>query len=135
MVARSTLGMAYFFQGRKHDAIRELQQAVELSNRDPWPVGFLGSVYAATGDTASARKIIRELEERAEREYVPSNYVAAIYALLGDTDDAIRCLEKAYDERAPLVVFGTNTYPSWAFDSLRAHTRIRQLVAQLGIVR
>ncbi len=134
MVARSTLGMAYFFQGLVDDAIRELRRAVQVSNRDPWPVGFLGGVYAAMGDATAARAIVGELERRTKHEYIPSFYLASIYARLGEMNEAIRWLDKAYEERASLVVFsGTNTYPSWTFDRLRLDPRFQKLVQRLGL--
>ena len=69
-----------------------------------------------------------ELEGRAQSEYIPETHIAALYALLGERDRAFEWLEKAYKERAPLVLScGHDTYPGWAFESLRADSRFQDL--------
>ena len=133
-VARANLGMAYYFQSRAEDGIHELQRAIELSDRDQWPVGCIGAVYAATGDRKRAKEILVELEDRAQNEYIHASWIADIYALLDKKEEAFEWLEKAYEERAPVVVFhAENIYPSWAFDSLGADSRFQDLVRRLGL--
>jgi non-specific serine/threonine protein kinase len=132
--ARSILGIAYYFQSRVEDAIREIQIAIDLSDRDQWPVAFLGQVYAATGDRKRAEAILVELEGRAQNEYVHASWIAAIYALLDEKDEALEWLEKGYEERAPLVgCCSLREYPGWVFNNLRADSRFQHLVCRLGL--
>ena len=75
-----------------------------------------------------------ELEDRAQNEYIHASWIADIYALLDKKEEAFEWLEKAYEERAPVVVFhAENIYPSWAFDSLGADSRFQDLVRRLGL--
>jgi tetratricopeptide (TPR) repeat protein len=74
--ARSSLGVTYFFRSRLEDSIREFQGAIDSSDRDQWPVAYLGAAYAASGDRNHAREIITELEERRQSEYVCAMRIA-----------------------------------------------------------
>jgi serine/threonine-protein kinase len=133
--ARAVLGMVYYFQSRVEDGIYEIHRAIEASDRDPWPLGIMGAVYAATGDRKRAEQILAELEERTQSEYIPATHIAAIYALIGEKDTALEWLEKAYEERAPLVLGSDwlHAYPGWAFESLRADSRFQDLMRRMGL--
>ena len=131
--ARAILGIACYFRSRVDDAVRELQRAVELSDRDQWPVGLLGVVYAATGDQKRAEAVLLELEDMAQKRYVHAQWVAAIYALLDEKDQALEWLEKAYQERAPfLACCRLKAYPGWMYNNLRADSRFQDLVRRVG---
>ncbi len=132
--ARSILGIAYYFQSRIEDAVREIQRAIDVSHRDQWSVGSLGVVYAATGDRTRAEEILVELEGRAQNEYIHASWIAAIYALLDEKDEAFEWLEKAYNERAPLVAScALKTWPGWLYNNLRADSRFQDLLRRLGL--
>ncbi len=131
--ARAILGIAYYFQSRVEDAIRELQWAIESSDRDQWPVGLLGVVYAATGDRKRAEAILVELEDMAQKEYIHAQWIAGIYALLDEKDEALEWLEKAYEERAPfLACCRLNGSPGWLYKNLRPDSRFQDLVRRVG---
>jgi len=132
--ARSMLGIAYYLQSRVEDAILEIQKAVDMSNRNQWPVGFLGAVYAAIGDRTQAGEILAELEGRSRKEYIHANWIAQIYALLNEKDEAFDWLEKAFNERAPIM--GSNalkTYPGWFYNNLRDDSRFQDLLRRQGL--
>jgi adenylate cyclase len=61
---------------------------------------MLGYAYGVAGYRTEAQKVIDQLRELAMRRYVSSHHVALIYAGLGARDEAIRWLEKAYEERS-----------------------------------
>ncbi len=134
-IARATLGMVYYSQSRVEDGIHEIQRAIEASDRDPWPLGIMGAVYAATGDRKRAEEVLVELEGRAQKEYIAATHIAAIYALIGEKDTALEWLEKAYEERAPLILGSDwhHAYPGWAFESLRADSRFQDLMRRMGL--
>ena len=131
--ARSILGIAYYFQSRVEDAIREIQRAIDLSHRDQWPVWLLGVVYAADGDRTRAEEILVELEGRAQNEYIHASWIAAIYALLDEKDETFEWLEKAFDEKNPFVACcALSVYPGWMFNGVRSDPRFENLVRRLG---
>ena len=131
--ARSILGLAYYFQSRVEESIREIQKAIDSSDRHQFPMWTIGTVYAASGDRARAEEIVMELERRTQNEYIVETHIASIYALLGEKDQAFYWLEKAYEERAPVLCAVENGQPSWAFDSLRTDLRFRDLMRRIGL--
>jgi TolB-like protein/Tfp pilus assembly protein PilF len=133
--ARAFLGIAYYFQSRVDDAIYEIQKAIDMSDRNQWPVAYLGTVYAAIGDRTRADEILAELEDRSQKEYIHANWIAQIYALLDEKDQAFDWLEKAFNERAPIM--GSNalkTYPGWFYNSLRDDSRFQDLLRRQGLI-
>jgi TolB-like protein/Flp pilus assembly protein TadD len=132
--ARSFLGLAYFYQSRVEEAIREIQIAIDMSHRDQWPVAFLGVVYAAIGDRIRADEILLELKDRAQNEYIHAYWIAAIYAMLNEKDKAFDWLEKAFNDRNHIIgASALKTYPGWFFNNLRDDSRFQDLLRRLGL--
>jgi hypothetical protein len=70
-----------------------------------WALAKLGAIYASSGMIAQARGVIAELEEISEREYVCPYFIAVVYSRMAATQPALEWLEKAYDEKAPWMVY------------------------------
>jgi serine/threonine-protein kinase len=94
------LGRAYAYLGRKDDAIREGQRAVEL--------------HPISKDALSGQDYIEDL--------------ATIYTLVGEYEDAINQLEYLMSIPAGslISVYSLKLNPIW--DSLREHPRFKQLL-------
>ena len=134
-ISRACLGLVYYFQSREADGIREIQAAIEASDRDPWPLGIMGTVRAASGDRTRAEHIVAELEERAQTEYIPATHIAAVYASLGENDMALRWVDAACEEQSSFVLMCVwrYGYPGYAFEGLRANPRFQDLMRRLGL--
>ena len=65
----------------------------------------LGHVYAAAGKIDRARNVLASLREAAARKYVPSYWLALVHAGLGERDQALRYLERAYEERSTVLAY------------------------------
>jgi hypothetical protein len=76
--------------------------------------------------------VLDELRSLSERVYVPPYNVALVHHGLGNTAEAMRWLEKAYDERDARMVF-LCVDPLW--DSLRGDTRLSALLERLKLRR
>ena len=74
-----------------------------------------------------------ELQERAGRETVQSTMLASTAAALGRLDEAIGHLERADEERDPLLVMLARSWP-W-FDPLRSDARFTEIVGRLRLPR
>ena len=132
--ARAFLGITYYFQSRIDDAICEIQRAIDMSDRNQWPVAYLGTVYAAIGDRSRADEILAELKNRSQNEYIHANWIAQIHAVLDEKDKAFEWLEKALIERAPIIgTIALKTYPGWVYNSLRDDSRFQDLLCRLGM--
>ncbi len=66
---------------------------------------------------------------RSKLTYVLPMHIAALYAHAGRKDRALDWLEKAYQERDPLMVY-LNVEPTW--DSLRSDPRFQDLLRRMN---
>jgi DNA-binding winged helix-turn-helix (wHTH) protein/TolB-like protein/Flp pilus assembly protein TadD len=128
-LARMHLGRAYFEKGQSEEAVAELKKAEALSGGRAATV-VLGYVYARTGRVKEARRLLDQLTSSAGGSYVPPYTLAMLHADLGEKDDAFRWLERAYEERAELLVY-LKVDPR--FDSLRPDPRFDRLLQRVGL--
>jgi tetratricopeptide (TPR) repeat protein len=89
-------------RGRPQEAIALLEPISDGSlNRK----SSLGHAYAVAGKVSQARTILAALGAAATRSYVPSYYFALVHAGLGQRDQALRYLERAYEERSTVLAY------------------------------
>jgi hypothetical protein len=88
-------------------------------------------VHAVAGRRDAAAQILGRLEARVERgEYVSPVSIALVHIGLGDADRALRWLERAYEERAPQLIW-LKVDP--IFDPLRSAPRFTRLLRKVGL--
>jgi serine/threonine-protein kinase len=101
-VAKWGLALVAEQQGRLDDAITILEPISGSGlNRN----SSLGHVYAVAGRSDRARGVLTALRAAAARGYVPSYYFALVHAGLGERDQALRYLERAYEERSTVLAY------------------------------
>jgi serine/threonine-protein kinase len=127
---RYYLGVAYLRVQRYADAIRELERASQLDTQQPQPLGYLAYAYARYGESAMAQRTVGRLQRLAASRYV-SDYVFAIAAAgMGLRDEAVRRLERAYEQHDDMLsVLGVDQ----PFSEWRDDPRIVRLRSRLGI--
>src|SRR5205823_4148645 len=82
-------------------------------------------IYVKAGKRNEAQKILDEMFQRSKREEISPFYVAAVYIALGDKEHGMEWLEKAYEERAELLVF-LKVAPN--FDAVHSDPRFIQIM-------
>jgi tetratricopeptide (TPR) repeat protein len=130
--AHVDLGLAYLQQSMFDEAIVELRQGLTLSAGRSIALAVLGYAYALAGDRDEAVHVLDQLNERARRFDVSSLHAAYVHIGLGQFDRAFERMEKAYRERAGLLVF-LNVEP--IFDPLRSDSRFAALSRRLQFPR
>jgi TolB-like protein/tetratricopeptide (TPR) repeat protein len=128
----------YWIRGQIFENHGELDKAVadyeKAKGSLPRPAcdAMIGCIYARTGRTGEARKILDQLLDESQQAYVPSYFLADIQAMLGNKEEALRLLEKAYDERSIRVGSGGPGGPKTdkRLDSLRDDPRFENLLAK-----
>jgi eukaryotic-like serine/threonine-protein kinase len=96
------LGLVAEQQGRLDEAIAILEPVVGASlNRK----SSLGHTYAVAGRPAKARAILAELQKATAERYVPAYWFALVHAGLGERDQALRYLERAFEERSTILAY------------------------------
>ena len=108
---------------------RRLAIAIKLGGRIPplpW-LAELARVRVYEGNAADARRILRELS--ANPAVSPAN-LAFVYVALGDIDQAFEELNRAADQRSPVLLWA-NVDPR--LDEVRPDPRYRELTARIGL--
>ncbi len=128
-VAHWYLGIAYEMKGSFQEAIAEYQKARQL-NDNPRVLALLGHVYAASGQREEALRTLDQLKEIARQRYVSGFSFALVYAGLGEKDQALKWLEKSYQDRAQEL---TRLKVDPQLDNLRSDPRFADLVRRMGL--
>jgi Flp pilus assembly protein TadD len=110
------------------EAVAELTEAVKLSNGSPTCIANLARAYAASGRKSDAETLLSDLKKRSSPGQSLAAEIAAIYASLGDADQAMRWLERGYEER-----FNPGVLIRPGFDPLRSDPRFEDLVRRVGL--
>ncbi|MCH7717553.1 MAG: protein kinase, partial [Gemmatimonadetes bacterium] len=130
-MAHYNLAYTYESEGRYDEAIPAYEKAIELAGRMPFMTACLAGAYARSNRVDEARAIWRELFEMAQKGPGLQLWVAYVHEALGETEEALECLERAHEARAPFIpVIGSE----WLrFESLRDHPRFTALRAKMGL--
>lgn len=124
--AHWTLGRAYLQKGEFAKAMQEFTSMPGSTIRE----GFLGYVYAVSGQRKKAEKILRKLREGAGPDNMVAYQMAVIYCGLGEKDPAFEWLEKAYKAHSPYLVW---IYVSPEFDNLHSDPRWGDFMKRMGL--
>jgi serine/threonine protein kinase/Tfp pilus assembly protein PilF len=127
------LADVYARQGRKEEAVAELQQTFALAG-DAESAESLGQDFQRLGYERVVMQVnqgtLDSFKEQAKSGYVSPFTFGWIYAKLGDADQAFAWLDRAYEERAPWLTY-IKTDP--AFDGLRSDRRFGDLLRRIGL--
>ena len=127
-LALQYLSQTYSVCSRHNEAVASAQRLVSLTGRSPYNLGILGFVLARAGKRDEAQAVLTELGERARQDYVSPMFFAWIVSELGQPDRAFEQLEKAYEERSPILAF--LRFPS--FDNLRPDPRFQDVLRRMN---
>jgi TolB-like protein/Tfp pilus assembly protein PilF len=132
-------GVGFWVRAQLNERKGDLDQAIADYNKSgqtgvplDQTSAMIACLYARSGRRGDAEKILHQLLNESRRRFVSSYALSQINATLGNKDEAVRLLEKAYDERTIPVGGGGNGGPKIdnRFDSLRSDPRFRKLVAK-----
>ena len=73
----------------------------------PLSRAWLGATYAICGEATRARQKLDELHALSKERYVDPSTYADIHASLGEIDEALRCYEKAWEDRTPNMAYAS----------------------------
>ena len=129
-VAHHCLGWCNIWKRNLTEATEEFQKAVTLDDL-PWYKASLGYAYAASGDRAKAEQVIRDLDELAKKQYVSPALRASVYLGLGEKGKALDWIEKAYEDRDPMLWWKTDQL----YDSVRNEPRFLALMEKVDRIK
>jgi TolB-like protein len=117
-------------QGLYGEAIAALGKAAELSGNAPLVLGWLGMTLARSGDCAAAQNVLAGLHAAAAQMYILSTSFAWIHLGLREIEQALIWMERAIDERDPIII-PIKTYPF--LDPLRSDPRFNALLRKMHL--
>ncbi len=125
--ARGNLGLAYVQKGMFEVGLQEMQEVATVKN--PSTQSDLAYAYARAGRFEELKNLLNELLDEANRNRELAVAVASAYANLGDRDNAIKWLEKAYEEHLPYLASANSDF---IFDGIRSDPRFQELMRKVG---
>jgi len=127
--AHGMLGNVLEHRGQLKEAVVEYEKC---SGSDPIDLAQLAAAYFLVGRKAEAQQLWDKLKSLSERQYVPAYSMAVVQLAFGDKDEAIRLLEKSYEDHAPF----DSADLGWILvdhrlDPLRSDPRFKKLVTRI----
>jgi DNA-binding winged helix-turn-helix (wHTH) protein/tetratricopeptide (TPR) repeat protein len=129
-IARRYRAQAYLLADEPAKAIRDLQPLSQERTEDPaFRLPMLSRAFADYGDVVRARELYEKLVEMSSTNYVGHWNVALAAIGIGEDEEAMRQLERAFDEREPSMVFLKNLH--W-FTKIENTARFKRLLNEIG---
>jgi len=118
-------------QRRMYDeSIAQYKKAIPLSGNSPDEPATLALAYAKSGKRKQALEVLEDLKKRSERSYVPPTLMALTYAALGEQNDALKWLNKAFQDRDGILPF-SKVDPM--FEDLRSDPKYAEVLSRVGL--
>lgn len=128
-VAHVSAAKLYLHQARYAEALAAAESARSFSAGHSETLALMGFCHGAMGRRDEAEKILSELERRGAAGYVPATHLATVHLGLGDTGQAMRWLERAFEDRDVWLTEAA-VEPRW--DGLRVHPGFQNLIRRIG---
>ncbi len=123
------LGRAYEAKGMHDQAVNAYMRAGEINQVPEQTMEEMRDVYKKSGWKAYVQANLDRVTSQ-KNSMPPPYHIATFYVRLGQNDEAIKWLEKAYEERDFRMIMIT---VSFEFDGLRSDPRFRDLVRRVGL--
>jgi serine/threonine-protein kinase len=130
VLAHHCVGWCMVLKGNLNEAKTEFQKAAALDDL-PWYKADLGYAYGASGDRAKAEQVLRDLDELAKKQYVSPALHASVYLGLGEKAKALDWIEKAYEDRDPMLWWTTDQL----YDSVRNEPRFQAVIQKVNALK
>jgi TolB-like protein/Tfp pilus assembly protein PilF len=130
--AHGQLGNVLEHRGRLKEAIVEYEKCANSTTLDPIDLANLAAAYFLADRKQEAQLFWDKLKSLSKRQYVPAYSMAIVQVAFGAKEEAIRLLEKSYEDRAPF----DSADLGWILvdhrlDSLRSDPRFKKLITRI----
>jgi len=131
-IAHLYFGNVLEHRGQFNEAIAEYEKSNALQANDPYNLAALARAYFLVGKKPEAQRLWDRLKSLSERQYVPAYSMAVVQLTFGNKDEAIRLVEKSYEDHAPF----DSADLGWILvdhrlDSLRSDPRFKNLITRI----
>lgn len=129
--AHAYLALVYEITGRTNEAVAEQLKFLQLSGLPTQSTNRLRQAHEQGGYATYLNTVLEMMQALESQSIQISPYdKAVVYAKLDNREQALRWLEKAFDERIRYVAY-INVYP--VFDNLRDEPRFQHLLKRIGL--
>lgn len=127
------LAGVYAAMGDIPKALEATEKAEELieGQDNPLSRSWLAQVYAKTGETQRVEEALFMLQEMQKRRYVDPWAFAEVYTALGEKEEALKCLEKAYKEGSPNMIY-LKIFANNRFKNVSSEPKYQELLRLLN---
>jgi serine/threonine-protein kinase len=124
------LGLSYEGMGRYDEAIAQFESTLALNPASINMKSSLAHTYARANRTEDAERLLAELLSRSEDAEFPAYTIAVVNVGLGNNDEALRWLEKTYEQNSGWVRY---LKVDTRLDPLRNDPRFTALIDKIGL--
>jgi pentatricopeptide repeat protein len=124
-------GWAYLGLKQYEEAIQTFTYSMKITNKHHFSLNALILTYCMMGNFDEARVLLDELKERSAKEYIGWTVTALSMAFLGEPDKAFDYLERAYDDRDPVLL--SLKYELPVPETLKADPRFQKILDKIGL--
>jgi serine/threonine protein kinase/tetratricopeptide (TPR) repeat protein len=124
------LAQVYAWKGRYEESLAACEKVASLFGGNAYSRALRGLILAMAGRTDEAKTILNDLKKQPKPDSMALVFLADTYSVLGEKDEAFEFLERAYQERASLMIF-LGVYPT--FDNIRSDLRFADLLRRMGL--
>jgi serine/threonine-protein kinase len=124
------LGLSYEGMGRYEEAIAQFESTLALNPASINMKSSLAHTYARVNRTEDAERLLAELLSRSEDAEFPAYTIAVVNVGLGNHDEALRWLEKTYEQNSGWVRY---LKVDTRLDPLRSDPRFTALIEKIGL--
>ena len=131
MGSRRYLGLVYLQKSMFKQALEEFQKEKDIIRGFNAHIeSLIGVTYALLGKRKNALQILEKLIAQPKEMNVEPSSMALIYFALGENDQGFERLEKAYEERDPLL---KKLKSEPIFDNVRSDPRFKAMLKKLNL--
>jgi tetratricopeptide (TPR) repeat protein len=124
------VGAGQIESGKTDEAVKALEQALELSGGVPFTLGYLAYAYGRAGRREDARNLVAQAEAMAAEAYVPPSTFGFAHVGLDNWDAAFESWNRAIEVRDPFIM-AIKTLPF--FDPVRDDPRFRAMLQRMNL--
>jgi TolB-like protein/Tfp pilus assembly protein PilF len=121
--AHALLGEAYLQQGRAEAALAEYEKEIDPAERLAGRAMAQNALGRREASEAALRELVRTYPDEAR-------LIATVHAYRGEVDEAFACLDRAYRQRDPELVY---LKPAYLMGRLHGDPRWGALLKQIGL--
>jgi serine/threonine-protein kinase len=119
-----------YWAGAIDESLAAFQKAAAMSGRHPYTLTHGALAYRTAGDLAAAQTLHEELKALSAKTYVSSAMLMISSIAVGDIDAAIDLAMQACDEREPVLILYSRTFPD--LQCLRDDPRFAEVLRRLA---